>query len=532
MKEEIDLSKTDKKFGRHDVESTLFVVGVFLFLVYLLNFGTVNDAIGRFFDRCVWLVKPYSTISFEKLQRDDSNLKYAEITTDNDYSLSENIIVSYDKHNIFLSETVQGKNVLNSIEVAGEIKDVRCFYSDNIDFSNDMKRDDQISADKHGLFIYCIYRANGKQMLSCHQIGQNNFERYGYIKPYKEYKNLTQDQAWDKLTSDLYNLYPYDPNNNWYETHRNEIIDAYKNYKHPSKFLKRLFDISFDGMEFGGFIANPYKNTYYLMLNKNKSSLEQRKNLDNKVFSSIQIPNSKSLTTTSTFYSTRCYVSDGKNIHFINISNDSLKLEYEYHTDFKKEGASPVICLTKLKNCYSHYSDCFIINDGKFFLFDPYNKKTEFLKKMPKPIDYGFLYYVNADSTSTIVESIDLTCVNVPYRFFHQQHFSELPDGYEKNSIAFYGSHGQYLVAGRSFKDPTETKIFLFSKTDVFSLNISGIDELVDEACITHENDKLTIYFMNKDSIYRWQNSQESIRNLKLRQLDLEPEPIKTIQTN
>lgn len=58
------------------------------------------------------------------------------------------------------------------------------------------------------------------------------------------------------------------------------------------------------------------------------------------------------------------------------------------------------------------------------------------------------------------------------------------------------------------------------------------IDEPVDEAHVTYEDKKLTIYFMNNESIYRWQNSEQGIQNLKLRKLDLEPETIKTIKTD
>ena len=71
-------------------------------------------------------------------------------------------------------------------------------------------------------------------------------------------------------------------------------------------------------------------------------------------------------------------------------------------------------------------------------------------------------------------------------------------------------------------------QIYFIAIPYMFSLSTRGIDEPVDEAHVTYEDDKLTIYFMNKNSIYRWQNSQPGIDNLKLRQLDLKPEPIKT----
>jgi hypothetical protein len=77
-----------------------------------------------------------------------------------------------------------------------------------------------------------------------------------------------------------------------------------------------------------------------------------------------------------------------------------------------------------------------------------------------------------------------------------------------------------------------EISILFSSRSVLKLLETSGINEPVNEALVTHEDNKLTIYFMNKDSIFRWQNSEEGIQNLKLRKLDLKPEPIKTIQTN
>ena len=56
----------------------------------------------------------------------------------------------------------------------------------------------------------------------------------------------------------------------------------------------------------------------------------------------------------------------------------------------------------------------------------------------------------------------------------------------------------------------------------------SGIDEPVTESYISYENGLMSIYFMNEKSIYRCSLDQEQMYDLKLKKLDLKPEPIKT----
>lgn len=531
MKEETDLSKTDKKFGKHDLESTFFVVGVFMVLVYLLNFGAVNDAIGSFLGRCLWLVKPYSTISFEKIQRTDPDLKYVDIIKDGFRGLPETINISYNKNKIFLQKSIYDKDALNSISIDGQIKEVRCFFSGELNWDYYMKRDDQIATDRYGLYLYCIYQANGEQRLSCYQIGQNNFERYYYIKPYKDGKTIDQDKAWTELQKYIWESYPYKAFDNRNETKRNEYIDAFNNFKHPGTFLRKKFDIVFDGFEFAGFLGNYNNGTYYLVLNKNNSMLELRRNTNNSVFSSISVPKAANVASNRGIENVYCQVFDGRNLFFYKIYDDELKFEYMHQTSFNENTDKTLISLTKIDQLGSYVFRSFVIESQKLYFVDTYDKKTIFLKNITNPVDYGYLYYVNPDNSSTIVESQDFTSVTIPYRFFHQQSFDYRPDGYKRlNTGFFYGDHGQYLVAGKSSVDLSEIKIFLFTKTDIFSLNTFGIDEPVDETYITNENDKLTVYFMNKNSIYRWQNSQNDISNLKFRKLDLQPEPIKTIK--
>lgn len=178
--DKVDLSKTDKRFGRHDFEATFFVVAVFLLFAYLLNFGTVNEAIGRFAGRCFWLIKPYSTIGFDKTPKIDNILKFVQINCAYSSSQPEDTNIAYDRHSIRILKSFQDIIAINTIDINGEINDVRCFFSDGLDWDYRMKRDSQIPIDRHGLYIYCLYSHDGEKRLSCHEIGQNDFERYEY----------------------------------------------------------------------------------------------------------------------------------------------------------------------------------------------------------------------------------------------------------------------------------------------------------------------------------------------------------------
>lgn len=327
-------------------------------------------------------------------------------------------------------------------------------------------------------------------------------------------------------------MYPYKAYDKRNETERNEILYAFDHFSHPGLSIVKLFDTEFDGIDFLGFISNSDNGTFYAVLNKRKSRFELRNNSSNMIASSQ--PVAKATRATCRYGKDRDITFetyDGNHLCLFTLSHGSLMITPEYETSFNGNTDLNINLLTKMDNSPQGYlSDCFVVAGSKLYFVDPYNKKTEFLKDLQIPAGYGYLYYVRSDGISTILESQDFTYVNVPYKFFYQKSFSDLPDGYPDKNSSYYDTHGQYLVAGSSTLKPTETKIFLFSKTDVYSLDTSGIDEPVDEAHVTYEDGRLTIYFMNKTSIYRWQNSQEGISNLKLRKLDIKPEPIKPIK--
>ncbi len=528
--DEVDLTKTDKRFGKHDFEATMFIVGIILLVVYLLNFRTINSAIGNFIGRTFLLIKPYSTIHFEKSKRAMPEIRFIDFQSNEARPLDT--CISYDKDCIYIFDSFEKKELINVVKIDGEIKKVDCKFSKFFDFKTIMKRDEDRKSINDGLFIYCQYMNNESLKMACFNIGGNNYERYEEVKRYIDRHGADED-----LVAIYEKDIGYDYKSQIVEPEKlekvSDFIDAYNNFEHPGKFLKKLFECDFNNMVFLGTHSNFSNGMRFVVLNRTTSRLELYSNFDKKTLKSLSIPNASKAFYLKRSYGSNIYqVFDGMKLNnfelseineeFVLISTIKIPIDYDESLDTLSE--------TTIKPQFNYGSHETINIGGHLYDADLQSSDLIDIANSNDVKDYGLGYYVKKDNTTVIFDTIELTSATLQYALFFQEEFMYFPDGYERKNTAYYDTYRQYLVAGQSASNPIETKIFLFSKTDVFTLNSSGIDEPVDEAHVTYEDGRLTIYFMNKNSIYRWQNSQEDIGNLKLRKLDINPEPIKTIR--
>lgn len=351
-------------------------------------------------------------------------------------------------------------------------------------------------------------------LLATHQV-DGNIEYVDYFdNPYSSMNIACQYLAGSKRFLDVYSI-----NKDWnWDSEKNETIPNAK----PT--LDKALSIKFDDMKFVCFADN---NSFFAANNKT-NSIDY---FDGKT----QVPG-KSFSIGKPFifafdyseYNINLYAFDGKTFYRINKS-DKVTLEakavVKESTGLHKSGFIPVN-----SEHYSHANGIVLINDGKCFDLFSYAGQVEckqlFLDKQTTLRFYNIAQnndnYFHFDEKQETLTPIRIKPINLFCMFWFP------------NIDSDHGPYtpfrsGTFINLGLDQSDNNNPIVMFDYINNLYVCKTFGIDEPVSEAYISYEKGLMSMYFMNDKSIYRCSLDPEQMYNLKLRKLDLEPEPIKTI---
>ena len=486
MKEEIDLSKTDKKFGKHDLEAGLSVAFVVLLILYLIFSFQVNTFVETTVNNFFWSLKPYSTIHFEKLENPSPDFRICNIKSLEDFSfhVSFDMTVATNNKNITIYESPTKQKPLETININGQIDKIECYHLEAKDRLINKKK--SVSPYNTGLFMFCSYSANNSRTLACYKVTK------------EEPTQTDETQVGDYEVSTKYAKPP------------NHVVK-----------ITTLFEIPFFGKRFIDVSKNDSAITGFIVENTSNNSIELY-STDNKLLSSVKPPKIVSVIPVRSIENQRIIVFDGRQLHNINVKDN--KLVTEKVTLVTTKESSDFVWLHKELQSEQSWSipDIAFKLDGRIYLFSTYSNtlvRTNFSDK----VSPGYGCIVNQEGSVFFLVSEESESFALPYTTISQRPFYPCFD----RRFGF-NEHSPILAALKPLSGESTVQLVIYNIFHEFVvLGTSGINEPIDQAYVNLEDGKLTIYLMNKNSIYRWQNWYECMNNLKLRKLDLKPEPIK-----
>lgn len=193
MKEDINLSKSDDKDDKYYLKRDLLIVGIILFFVLLYFAGTQKDAISEFFLNTFWSMKPNSVAHFQKATRPNNEEVICAIAGDT--TDIKNTFFTYTKNTIRIYDSLGLTNLINSVNIKGEIIDIHCYYIDNFDMYDYMQNDNDKDIFTNGMFVFCEYNRDKTNRLICFNIGRINYESFEDVKFYKDKYGPNEDNV-------------------------------------------------------------------------------------------------------------------------------------------------------------------------------------------------------------------------------------------------------------------------------------------------------------------------------------------------
>ena len=488
-----------KRITKIIIESLSLIICLFLITCFGLsiqNCEKTEEVIGDFF----WSLVPNSHLYFTKVNSSRPACKIAQIKGDITNFKFLNVYTAYDEHNIYLYDSYYLDNIVRTIPVDGSVKSVSCYLNSGIHKAE-------------GLYINCLYSKDCKNKLSCYFIPDDAFGMYQYTVTSTKDRVSDYIKNYAKDDSTLKILFP-----NSQKQVTNGII------LHPGLVAEKIINFELGNMEFLGLCFDESGATNIIAKDCPSQSLVI---VNDKGRIKVQYKIGHSFAAYVNYYISYpdAYVFDGTNyIHLI--ASDEV-FTCLLKTPVDNGTFSNARFVPSSDDDFSLIYDPVIINNGKIIQIEEYKEyeNPKMFKVLDIPSNAKFKYFdcYDLDGSSYIYDfeynntkKIDYKIVNRMFSYDAPKYTSEMYTDIFSNFISLC-------------IDKSNNGIVLFHiKNEVHIVDTLCIKEPVDEAHVTYEDNKLTIYFMNKNSIYRWQNSQGGIDNLKFRKLDIEPEPIKT----
>ncbi|MBP7733643.1 MAG: hypothetical protein KA140_07805 [Caldisericia bacterium] len=312
-------------------------------------------------------------------------------------------------------------------------------------------------------------------------------------------------------------VYSIDKDWNW-DSEKNQIIPNAK----PT--LDKVLSIKFDDMKF---VCLAGENSFFAANNKTNTIeyFDGKSQVPGMVF---PIEKPFIFDFDYSIHGIDIYAFDGKSIYHIEKSDKVTlvaKGAVKESTGLKNSYFIPVT--TEHYNLYNT-NGIILINDGKYFVFDSYNGSVSYKQLLLGDNSLKFYNIAqNHDNYYHFDEKQEtLTPIKIkPINLFCMCWFPNVDQKVYSNDAV---SSGIFVNLGLDQLDNDKPIIMFDYINNLYVCKTYGIDEPVTESYVSYENGFMSIYFMNDKSIYRCSLDQERMYNLKLRKLDLKPEPIKT----
>lgn len=360
---------------------------------------------------------------------------------------------------------------------------------------------------------------NDKQLMVYDSLAQTNLlethQAGGTIELVDYYQDLYSSVACQYSSGSSRFLDVYSSKTDW-------DIDEKKETAKSRPVLNKVSSIKFDNMKFLCFADN---DSFYAVNNKTNS---------------IEYFEGKAQTPAKSFAIGKPFISYfDYDFDFVNVNAFDGKTFYYIRKEEKvpKMVKGVIKESTGLEN--SHFipvnterfylgNDVILDNNGKYFAIDPYDGKIT-CRQLLLGEDTTLKFYNIAKKHDNFYHFDERQETLTPIKIKPINLFSIFldPNVDQETHPAYAIASGMFIDLGLDADDNDNPIVMFDYINNLYVCKTSGIDEPVTEAYISYESDMMSIYFMNNKSIYKCSVKPYT---LKLRKLDLEPEPIKTIE--
>lgn len=497
-------------------------VAILLLLIIGLGYSMQNpDTAGETLRRFFYSLVPNSRLYFTKVNNSRPACKIAQIKGDLASFKNLNVYPVYDEHSIYLYDSYSLNNLITTIPVFGHVNSVSCYVTSDLWMTRtgDVKLD-KLKRITDGLYINCLYDKDGKNRFLCQFIPTYAFTMFYLSKTgdKETVEKLIKDSTSDNSISRLFN-----------PSGKKQIIDG--KIIHPGLVTEEIINIPFDNQEFLGLCFDQYGVTNIIAKDLSSKSLVI---LNDKGKTKTQYKIGRPFTAYVNYYLdyANVYVFDGTYFFHFRASGENFERDQKFPVDNGTFSNARFVPISNNDFSYVYYP--LIVNNGKFIFIDESNNENR--KKyqiIDLPKNSKFISYSNLETGGKHF------LINFYYKHLKNIHYKTINQNITAYTPKFLNSEN-YMepVLSGAFINlcldvSNNNPVILCDVCDqIFIARTYNIDESVDEGYVTYVDNKLTIYFMNKNSIYLWQNYQEGIDNIKFQELNIEPEPIKTIQVN
>lgn len=508
----IERKKKDQRFLKMSIISVIAFIG-------LANLWNDPSSFRMYIDNINWVIKPYTTIKFEKVSNSRPNQHIVLPGGFIELERNFNTYITYDDKFIYFYESLALQTPLNKIEINGKIKSVSSFYfSPSLSSAmNFIKKIDQTNIeninDLSGFFIHCEYVGATGEKLVVYHIDNESYEYYA--------RSLLQSpEQKNEMIKEIANFrqeakkYPFIkmPGN---VSDDNRIV-------HPALGVKKMLEIPFDELEFCCFAGQ----ARFISKNINKHYINLH-GWDGKILSSYKIGKPFIYTMNNNCDRVSFYTFDGVTLRVHNVENDvkpTSEIAIKNGGELKDARFIPG---NDTKT--SLYYNPVLVNAGRIYSVDNERDNPRSVEIETKPDTKMTFYNMMTEAGKYYQCDINRLDRNeIPYKplglFLFDWRSKEL-DKYNFSVAILSGLNINLCV------DKENKPVVFFDICDKLrALETSGINEPVDEAFLTFYQDTCSIYFMNRKSIYKAMFDEDEFYYFKYRKQSYKSEPIKTTQ--
>lgn len=506
--------------------SILVTVTIFGLYFYV----SAPSEFSEFFDKISKHFSDISVAHFEKFER-QPGIYFCDIKgypVDFKFAMQ----IAYTGKQIILGNSLLMNAPIKTIDVPGIISSVDCYFKANFsyeafDFTNQHKQRSD------GLFVACTYIANNKRRLVLYQIP------YSCFKDFEVYLNFNKeiDSKAKKDFEDIINKSKDDE-----KKYAQKIYSLFSDSSsYPYSNISKQFDIDFENQKLLDY-ATDYGGKVFLLICNHDLNIVSLYDNNGTLVSTVKINKNAMVRIISSNLFSDVYIVNGNDIELSNVINGKIKQIASTKLPISNDD-EPAILLNGSSDLFANDHDHLMLCQANIVyqlakiqeykndelktkgleltrIKNLLNAKKAGIDSVSSDDETDFFYY-DLIGKDEIYVCNSMQCNLLSQNFFDYRIRDKSEGVREETSLNRFIS----LILDQN----SEPMLLFNTRTTFKSFGSSGIDEPVDEAHVTYEDGRLTVYFMNKNSIYRWQNTQEGIDNLKLRKLDIKPEPIKTV---
>lgn len=425
-----------------------------------------------------------SVLNFEKLPIYRDGRQFSVVKRFSDDNSNRLLFFAFDQNKLYISSDFLSINDITQIEFRGRLEKVDVYFVTSktpliYDPNTTINDNDLSKSVIAGYYIFVQYHTATNKMLSCILI-PNDISKKTNI----HVNRFSKENPIQRSNSNI------KPDNN-------------------SLNSRILFDTDIGKKEFCGLIYNASNQMIYALSNHAEKSLDFF-TTDTRFVKHMELKHNFITNINITLLTSSMGIFDGESFTLVNIDNNEIKIisndkicDYSPASIFSFIGESE-------DSVYAY--EIHIASKTTLYNLEWSSSDNGFQVSKHNIVDFN---QGKKSTLASIFNSLGTKSLDQDYIILNRCYYPWecYPNKLCEDGNIFYLG---FFVCPSQNKHTGQNFVLFHDTVDSLFANVSGIDEPVDEAHVTYEDGKLTIYFMNKTSIFRWQNSEVGIGNLKL----------------